>query len=155
MINGYPLEDKGIGRIIWSSKGLPERKMRAELWARRDFTQAHPAIAELVATAWLRAQHWAALDGNREAIIKDGTRNGTPDSVVRRSYDDPGLQWKERWSPLYDDAVYRHYRRVLAFAQEQKLIRQPLTAEELLEPRFVAAGLKKLGLANYWEPAKV
>ena len=155
MINGYPLEDKGIGRIIWSSKGQPERKMRAELWARRDFTQAHPDIAELVATAWLRAQHWAALDGNREAIIKDGTRNGTPDSVVRRSYDDPDLQWKERWSPLYDDAVYRHYRRVLAFAQEQKLIRQPLTAEELLEPRFVAAGLKKLGLVNYWEPAKV
>jgi sulfonate transport system substrate-binding protein len=154
VIGGYPLEDKGVGRIIWSSKGQPERKMRAELWARRDFTQTNPALTELVVTAWLRAQHWASLEANREAVIKDGTRNGTPESVVRRAYDDPSLPWKDRFTPLYDDVVYRHYRRVVSFAKEQKLIRKELTAEELLEPRFVQAGLKNLGLSNYWSPNK-
>ncbi|WP_088710466.1 ABC transporter substrate-binding protein [Noviherbaspirillum denitrificans] len=155
MINGYPLEDKGVGRIIWTSKGKPERKMRAELWARKDFTQRHPEVAELVVTAWLKAQYWASQDGNREAVIKDGTRNGTPESVVRRSYDDPSLPWKERWTPVYDDVVYGHYRRVVAFAHEQKLIRKPLVVEDLLEPRFVNAGLKNLGLGNYWSGQKV
>jgi sulfonate transport system substrate-binding protein len=155
VINGYPLEDKGVGRIIWTSKGQPERKMRAELWARKEFTQRYPELAELVAKAWLKAQYWAAQDANREAMIRDGTRNGTPESVVRRTYDDPSLPWKDRWTPLYDEVVYRHYRRVVAFAQEQKLIRKPLAAEDLLEPRFVNAALKSLALDAYWSPQKV
>jgi sulfonate transport system substrate-binding protein len=154
LINGYPLEDKGIGRIIWSSKGKPDRKMRAELWGRKDFTQHNPAITELVTTAWLRAQHWAAQESNREAIIKDGTRNGTPESVVRRTYDDPSLAWKDRWTPLYDDVVYNHYHRVVNFAKEKKLIRKDLKVEELLEPRFVNASLRNLGLNGYWAPQK-
>lgn len=154
LINGYPLEDKGIGRIIWSSKGQPERKMRAELWARKDFTQANADVTELVVTAWLRAQHWSSLDANREAVIKDATRNGTPESVVRRAYDDPALAWKDRFSPLYDDLVYRHYRRVVTFAREQKLIRKEVRAEDLLEPRFVRAALKNLGLTGYWVSGK-
>lgn len=154
-LNGYPLEDKGIGKIIWTSKGQQDRKMRAELWGRRDFTRANPELAELVATAWVKAQHWAAQEDNRNAVIRDGTRNGTPESVIRRSYDDPSLPWKDRWTPLYDDVVYRHYRRVVAFARNQKLIRQALPAEELLEPRFVNAALKNLGLAQYWSASPV
>ncbi|QAU33961.1 ABC transporter substrate-binding protein [Janthinobacterium sp. 17J80-10] len=154
MINGYPVEDKGIGRIIWSSKGRIDRKMRAELWAKKDFTQNNPALTELVVTAWLRAQHWSAQDANRDAIIKDGTRNGTPESVVRRSYDDPTLPWKDRWSPLYDDVVYSHYRRVVAFAKEQNLIRKNLNADELLEPKFVNAAIKNLGLTTFWSAHK-
>lgn len=83
-----------------------------------------------------------------EPLIR--TNNGTPESVVRRSYDDSSLPWKDRWTPLYDEVVYGHYRRVVAFAHEQKLIRKPIPVEELLEPRFVHAGLKNLGLGNYW-----
>ena len=151
VLGGDALEDRGAGRIIWSSKGKPERKMRAELWGRRDFTQANPELAQLVVTAWLRAQHWASQDANRETLIRDGTRAGVPERVVRRSYDDPTLAWKDRFSPLYDGLVYRHYREVLAFAHQQKLLRKQLPVEELLEPRFVVAGLKELGLTDYWQ----
>jgi len=154
VLGGDALEDRGAGRIIWSSKGKPERKMRAELWASRDFTQSQPGLTQLVVTAWLRAQHWASLDTNREALIRDGTRPGVPERVVRRAYDDPQLAWKDRFSPLYDALVYRHYREVLAFAQQQKLVRKALTAEELLEPRFVDAGLRELGLTAYWTREK-
>eukprot|EP01032_Pedospumella_encystans_P019855 gene19855-22568_t len=69
-LNGYPQEDKGIGKIIWTSKGQPDRKMRAELWGRRDFTRANPELAELVATAWVKAQHWAALKGTSQDEAK-------------------------------------------------------------------------------------
>ena len=150
VISAYPLEDKGIGRIIWSSKGHPDRKMRAELWARKDFTQSNPELTDLVVTAWLRAQYWASLEVNREAVIRDGMRGGVSESVVRRSYDDPSLTWKERWSPLYDDLVYQHYARVVQFARTEKLIGKDLRAEELLEPKFVTAALKKLDQTAYW-----
>lgn len=154
VMNGYLLESQGVGKVIWTSKGHPERKMRAELWAKKDFTQRYPELTELVVAAWIRAQHWSAQDANRDAVIRDYTRNGTPDSIVRRNYDDPTLQWKDYWSPLYDDVVYGHYRRVVAFAKEQQLIRKDLNAEELLEPRFVNAVLKKQGLTGYWKPHK-
>lgn len=154
MMNGYAIEDKGVGRVIWSSKGQPDRKMRAELWAKKDFTQRNPELSEIVVTAWLRAQHWAAQEANREAMIKDGTRNGTPESVVRRGYDDPTLAWKDRFTPLFDAAVYSHYRQVVVFAKGQQLIRKQLTAEEILEPRFVNASLKNLGLTGYWSESK-
>jgi len=154
LIGGYPLEDKGIGRIIWSSKGKPDRKMRAELWAKKDYIQANPEVADLVVTAWLKAQHWASLDANREAVIKDGTRSGVPESVVRRSYDDPSLVWKDRWNPSYDDLVYKHYRSVLDFARNQKLINKDLKVDDLLEPKYVTSALKKLNLNGYWSSAK-
>ena len=154
LIGAYPIEDKGIGKIIWSSKGRPDRKMRAELWAKKDYIQANPDVTDLVVTAWLKAQYWASQDANREAVIKDGTRSGVPESVVRRSYDDPSLSWKDRFNPSYDEVVYRHYRGVLDFARNQKLIAKDLQAEELLEPRYVRAALKKLELSNYWSSAR-
>jgi len=154
LIGAYPIEDKGIGRIIWSSKGKPDRKMRAELWAKKDYIQANPEVTDLVVTAWLKAQHWASLDANREAVIKDGTRSGVPESVVRRSYDDPTLAWKDRFNPAYDEVVYTHYRGVLAFARSQKLINKDLKAEELLEPKYAQAALKKLELTKHWSSAK-
>ncbi|TFW22899.1 ABC transporter substrate-binding protein [Duganella callida] len=154
VLSGDALEDRGAGRIIWSSKGRPERKMRAELWGRQDFTQANPALTQLVVTAWLRAQYWAAQDANRDAFLRDATRAGVPERVVRRAYDDPQLAWKERFSPLYDGLVYRHYREVLAFARQQQLVRRELKAEELLEPRFVDAGLRELGLSDFWRQEK-
>ena len=153
LIGADPIEDKGIGRIIWSSKGHPDRKMRAELWATKEFTKGNPELTDLVVTAWLRAQYWASLDANREAVIHDGTRSGVPDSVVRRSYDDPTLNWKERWSPLYDTVVYQHYNRVVQFAREQKLISQDLVADDLLEPKYVTAALKRLNQTSYWSAA--
>lgn len=153
-LGGEALEERGVGHIIWSSKGKPERKMRAELWGKRDFTQANPALAQLVATAWLRAEYWSAQEQNRETVIKDGTRAGVPEKAVRRSYDDPALAWKDRFSPVYDGVVRRHYSEVLRFAREQKLVRKDLAVDELLEPRFVTAGLKELGLTDYWQRQK-
>lgn len=153
--NPFLLEDRKVGRIIWSSKGDPLLKMRAELWGTRDFIQKQPELTQLVATAFIRAQHWASLPENREPLIREGTLNGTPESVVRRRYDDATLPWKDRWSPLFDDLALAQYRNSIAVAREKKLISRPLTAEELLEPRFARAALVELGLVNYWQPWNV
>lgn len=152
-LQAYILEDKKIGKIIWSSKGEPDKKMRAELWGAQTFIDKYPEITQLVATAYLRAQYWASLDENREAVILDGTRNGTPESVIRRNYDDSSLAWKDRFSPLYDPLILDHYRRAIAFAYEKKLIQRPIKAEDLLQPRFVNTALSDLKLKDYWQPA--
>lgn len=153
--NGYLLEESKAGQIIWSTKGKPLHfKFRAEIWGRNTFIAAHPDITQLVATAFTEAAHWASLDRNREAVIRISTRNGTPESVVRRTFDDPSLPWKDRWSPLVDDTVREHFRDVTASALKQKLIRSAVNPDELVAPRFVQTALKDLKLEGYWSPWK-
>ncbi|MDR2637994.1 MAG: ABC transporter substrate-binding protein [Zoogloeaceae bacterium] len=154
-IGGELLQLKGIGRIIWDTKGKPLHfKMRAELWGARAFTEKYPETTQLVATAYIKAAHWAAQEKNRDEIIRIGTRTGTPEEVVRKNYDDPTLGWKDRWTPLFDQVVYDHYREVTAFARAHKQIRRDVDANELLEPKFVRQALKTLKLEDFWTPAE-
>lgn len=146
------LQSKGLGRVIWSSKGSYDYKMRAELWGTQEFIDRQPELTQLVATAFVRAQYWSAQDQNRDAVILEATRVGAPESAVRANYDDPSQAWKDRWTPLFDDLVTQHYRRAAALAYQQKLIRKPLSAEELLDPRFARVAVEQLSLQAYWEP---
>ena len=153
---GDLLEDKGIGHIIWSTKGKPLHfKMRAELWGARDFVERNPELTQLVATAYVKASYWVAKEQNRDAVVAIGTLNGTPERVVRKSYEDPTLSWKDRWSPLVDDVVLEHYRDVVAAAREDKLISKSPNPDELVEPKFVNAAIKSLKLEGYWTPWKL
>lgn len=154
--NGYLLEESGVGKIIWSTKGKPLHfKYRAEIWGKRDFVSRYPELTQLVATAFVKASYWASLDQNREEVIRIGTRNGTPEKVVRRGYEDDSLSWKDRWNPLVDAIVSEHFRDVVTEARQQKLIARPLNPAELVDPRFVSAALKELKLEGYWSPWKL
>ena len=155
-IGAYLLEEKGIGKIIWSTKDAPlDWKMRAELWGAADFTEKYPELTQLVANAYVKAAYWAAQDANREAVIKTGTLDGTPESVVRKGYEDSNVSWKDRWTPLFDDVVYTHYRHSVEFATQKKLVGKKLDPDKLVEPKFVAAALKELKLENYWTPRQL
>jgi sulfonate transport system substrate-binding protein len=150
VLQAYSLEDKKIGKIIWSSRELPLAKMRAELWGADDFVQKYPEVTQLVATAFVRAQYWASQEQNRGSVILDGTRNGTPLSVVRRNVEDPKMPWKDRFSPLFDGLLRAQYQNDLDIAQSKGLIRRKPSLDELIDTRFAAAAIKQLGLQNYW-----
>ncbi len=154
-INSYTVADKGLAKIIWSSKGQTDKKIRAELWAAKTFIDEHPDLTQLVATAYVRAQYWESQDANREAVIKIGTQNGTPETAVRKTYDDGSLAWKDYFTPIYDGSLLDHYRRAAAFALDDHLIRTPVRAEELLQPKFVTQALKELQLEHFWTQAPV
>lgn len=117
--DAFVLEDKKVGRIIWSTQQAPaDWRMRAELWGAKSFIDRHPDLTQLVATAYIKAAHWAAQSENKEAIIKIGTRSGAPESVIRREYDD-GVPWRDRWSPLFENYVQKHYQHTAKYAIEK------------------------------------
>jgi len=73
-MSAYQLEDKGVGKIIWSTKQAPlSWKTGMGLWGAKDFIDQHPNLTQLVVTAYLKAAYWASLDENRKAIIHIGT----------------------------------------------------------------------------------
>lgn len=149
--SAYNLADKHVGKIIWTSREFPVARIRAELWGTQDFIDLHPELTQVVADAFVRAQYWASLPENQATILQQGTRSGTPESVVRHLYDDPSLPWKDHWSPRFDELLYSQYRGDIETAFATGLIRKKLRVEDLLEPRFVEKSLKNQGLDNYWQ----
>lgn len=153
-IHGYLLEEKKVGRIIWSSRGSLDYKVRSsELWGTRDFLERYPEVSQLIATAYVRAQLWVAQDQAKESAVRRAVLNGTPERVARRSYDDSAVIWRDYWSPLFDDLVTNHYRQAVTFATDTRLINRKLTGDELLQPKFVQTALKDLQAEGFWTPS--
>ena len=153
MTDAYLLEDKHVGRIIWSTKDMPlDWKTRTELWAKKSFLDAYPEVSQLVVTAYVKASYWASQEQNRDAVIHIASNNGTPESVIRRSYQNDHVPWKDRWSPLFNDLLYEHYRTTVSFALKQELIRRPVDVDAWFDKRWVTAALHELHLENYWQP---
>lgn len=153
--DAYVLADRGLGRIIWSSQKAPvDWKMRAELWGTREFVEQHPDLTQLVVNADLRAVAWISHESNRRSYLHDlAQRYGFQDAVIQRESENPGISWKDYWSPLCTPSLERHYAAVVAYALTNHLIRNPVDVKSLIIPTFVNTGLKQLGLTDYW-PAR-
>lgn len=151
-INAHLLVQKGAGKIIWSTDQAPaDWKMRAELWASAAFVEKQPELTQIIANAYLRAAHYASLDENRDAMLEILSRNGTPKDVLEKEYG-AGTEWKNRWSPLYDEPLFVHYRYAIDYSAKKKIIRNPVDFESMYDPRFVTNGLRELGLEGHWQP---
>jgi len=150
--DAYLLEDKKVGRIIWSTKSAPpDWKMRTELWASKAFIDRYPELTQLVATAYVKALWWIAQEQNRAAFVSLSTRPGSPESVTWREYDDAALAWSARWSPLFDDYALNHYRHSVDYALNNQLIRQRIAPESLFDRRFLDTALEQSGARQFWQ----
>ncbi|MBM7060560.1 ABC transporter substrate-binding protein [Pseudomonas sp. UL073] len=148
--DAFLLEDKQVGKIIWSSKQAPrDWKMRAELWGASEFVAAQPELTQLVVTAYLKAAYWTAQDANKDTYQGYLSKSGQPLSVLQREVE--GESWSNHFTPLYDQALKQHYADGIAYSQKAKLIRGEVDVNALLEPKFVEQGLKDLQLQDYWK----
>lgn len=151
--DGLLLQQKGIGRVIWSTKQAPpDWRMRAELFGRADFVDANPEITQLVVNAYLRAAAWSSQDANRARVIRESSRGSLPVEVIEQDYDD-AVPWRERFSPVFSPAVRAHYHSVADYVAERGLVRGKIDPDALLEDRFVQTGLKDLKLTSFWADA--
>jgi sulfonate transport system substrate-binding protein len=146
--DAYLLQDKGVARILWSSKGT-NWKWRAELFVHEAFEQAHPELVQAVVDQYVGAARWSAEDGHREESQRLISRSGTPLSVVQRDSDND-IDWRDRWSPLFDGYMRQHYADAIRFAYDQKLIRKAISLDSFFEPRYVKHALEARQLTGYW-----
>lgn len=152
--NAYSLQDKKVARIIWSSKGeSADWKMHAELWGTADFVQKYPEITQLVATAFVQAAYWSSKEENIPAYIEYSGRIGTSAEDSRHEIEGNRISWKDRWSPLFDNELRKHYAGVNAYAAGAHLIARPIDVNLLYAPQFVDKALDDLHLRGYWTPS--
>ncbi len=147
--SAYLLEEKGVGRILWSTASSPpDWKMLGGLWVSSEFAQHQPEVTQLVATAYVRANAWAAREDSRDAMIELASLNGTPKSAIRREYERGS--WRDRWSPLIDAPVFEHYRRAIEYAAEKHIIDHAFDFRASADDRHVRRALQDLNLEGYW-----
>jgi len=151
--DAFVLEDKKVGRIIWSSKKPPQDwKMRAELWGEAGFVARYPQLTQIVATAFVRAHHQLSADKGREVYIQNEAEAGQAESVVRRDLADDATPWKARWSPQLSAEVRKHYADLAEYAKRARLISKPVDVASLFAPQFVKQSLAQLKIDQYWAP---
>ncbi len=150
----YVLEDRGLARILWSTRDAPDSwKMMAGTFVRSDFAKAHPDIVQIVVNAYVRQAYWASREENRETVIGWGTKFGAPLSAVRKDADNTKLSWRERSSPIARPALAEHMKYVADYAARTGLIRKPVNTSTLIDSRYVDRALVDLKLRTWWKPA--
>lgn len=148
--DAFLLEDKKVGKIIWSSKQAPlDWKMRAELFGAKDFIAQNPEVTQLVVDAYLKALKWASQDEHKAEYIALLSQSGQPQSVLLREVQ--GEAWKDHFSPLINATSRQHYADGIAYSLQSKLIRKDVNVDNLLDDRFVKQGLKNLNLTEEWK----
>ena len=149
--DAFQLQDHGVGKIIWTSKGTPW-KWRAELFVRKEFADKYPEVTQIVANAYVKAAYWQSQEENRNEVIRFATLLGTPENVVLRDYEGDADSWKDRFSPLFDPLTIEHYRDAAGFTRAQNLIGKTVDVNDLIDTHFLDIALKELHLENYWVP---
>jgi sulfonate transport system substrate-binding protein len=149
--DGYLLEQKGMGKIIWSTRDKPlDWKSTAELWVSDSFANQYPDITQKVTKAYVQTWYYVSLPQHRDEILRNSTSASSPYEVVVKQYQ--GIELKDRWVPIFDPFIREHYKQAIAYALQAGLIRAGFSATDLIETRFDAQALKDLKLENYWTP---
>lgn len=150
--DAHVLNEKGVGKIIWSTKIAPVSwRMRAELWGAESFIEHNPEITQLLATATVRAMHWVSQEENQASYIREQARLGLPESIIRLDILDDNISWKNYWSPLISEGLVDHYHALNDYAVSARLIRKSVATDGLIDGRFVPAAIKFLQLEDYWQ----
>ncbi len=149
--DGLLAEQKGIAHVIWSTKQAPpDWKMRAELFARKDFVDRNPELTQLVADAFVRAAAWSSDEANKAKVIHDAARGALPEAIVAKDYAASGISWRERFSPVVRYDVRSHYRAVADYTFARGLVRKKVDTDALIDDRFVNQALRNLKLTGFW-----
>lgn len=151
----YLLEDKHVGRVLWSSKqGDPDWRLASDLWGTERFVTTEPQLTQLVATAWVKASHWLALEQNADEYYRFSSLEGTPESVLRRDDQGDPVPWQQRWAPKSDVQLLKHFTALAQYALDNQLISEKPDLSQSLDTRFTEQAIIDLGLQNFWPSLK-
>jgi len=147
----YVLEEKGLARVLWSTKDAPESwKMVAGTFARKDFIDAHPDIVQIVVNAFVRQARWSSEEKHRDTVLSWGTLGGTPLKAVIRDAENNQLPWRQRYSPLPGREIQDHFDFVADYAAQTGLTRSKVDVSHLIDRSYVDKAIRDLKLEGWW-----
>ena len=146
---GIMLEDKKIGKIIWSTRDLPMTwKFMSSIFVTEDFAKSYPETTQKVVNDFVEAYHYAGLPEHREEIVRMNVTPGGTYELSVKEYE--GLTFRDMYTPDNDPYVVAHYKEAVAYMAEHKMIRSAFSVDDWIDEHYVDAAKKSLHLENFW-----
>ncbi|QBE63792.1 ABC transporter substrate-binding protein [Pseudoduganella lutea] len=153
VFGGYDLiklRDKGVARIVYTSKGdSPVFTRQSHMLVTDEFAQKYPEQTRRFVKAVVKAARWSSDDANREEVFRMWARTGTA-KLEHWKEDYEGQPLRTRLSPLFDPFLTERYKDAVEHAYEFRLIRRKFPVDTWIDRSFLDAALKELKLENYW-----
>ncbi|MDB5802107.1 MAG: ssuA [Rhodocyclales bacterium] len=144
-----PLRDKGLARIIYSTRDIPTNNGQGHILVHDDFSAKYPETTKRVVKALLRAAQYTSDEKNRDEVFTLWASAGSvTEAQFREEYE--GVPLSHRFSPLFDLFAVARNRQSIDEAYRYKLIRKKFDVNAWIDRRFIDAALKDLQLENYW-----
>lgn len=145
------LRDQGAIRIIYRTAGDPRFLRHASFVGSETFIQKYPQITQRVVKSLVKAAKWLAdQDQNPQLAFQLWTKSGTRFADYREDWQ--GQSLKVFSSPLLDPYFLSQYKIQVQQAKKYGLIKNDVSIDSWIEPRFLQAALKELNLENFWTP---
>jgi sulfonate transport system substrate-binding protein len=148
------LRDRGVVRILHSTKGDPRYTCNSTIVVADSFAQKYPSIVKRIIRAHVLMSKWfTEHESNPSEIFQLFSKSGVPFSNHKEEW--TGDPFKERASPLLDGYLRARYANGVRDAQTYSLIRKPVEIGTWLDPSFLDQVLKEEKLENFWPPRAV
>jgi sulfonate transport system substrate-binding protein len=148
------LRDKGVARIVYSSKGDSTAFTRhAHVLVTEEFERKYPVIVGRVVKTLVKAARWTSDEEHRNEVFQLWARTGIPFTTWKEVYE--GEPMKLRHSPLFDDFLVHRYKQAVADSLRFKLIRNDIDVDKWIDTTYLSAALSALSLEGFWSPYDV
>jgi sulfonate transport system substrate-binding protein len=145
------LRDQGAIRIVYRTAGDPRFLRHASFIGAEAFIQKYPQITQRVVTSLVKAAKWISdQDANPTIAFQLWTKSGVRFADYREDWQ--GQSLKVFSSPLIDPYLISQYKTQVKQAKKFGLIKNDVSIDNWVEPRFLAQALKDLKLENFWQP---
>lgn len=145
----FPVVDRGIAKIIYSSKKEPTNlQSSGYVLVSSKFEQKYPETVQRVVNVLVKQATWESEQKNREALFKLWSKSGLSYSTFVRANE--GVDLKQHSDPVIDAASISLLKQKLKAGQDLKLIRGNIDVDTWVEPKYVNNAIKSLNLQNVW-----
>jgi sulfonate transport system substrate-binding protein len=144
------LRDKGLARIVYSTRGSPLLTAQSGFLVREEFAEKYPETTARVVKVIVKTARWMSDPRNRQEVFELWTSDRSLRSNTEEDY---GAERPlgEKVSPLMDAFYVGRYKATVEEAATLGLLRgAKFDVEQWFDRRYLNAALKELKLENYW-----
>lgn len=147
----YPTVDRGIAKIIYSTKQEPDaNKLSGYVLVNSKFEQKYPETVQRVVNVLVKQAAWESNPANKAALFKLWSKSGLPYANFVKA--NTGVDLKRHSAPILDAYNIALIKQKLKAGQDLRLIRGNINVDQWVEPKYVNNALKVNNLQNFWKP---
>ena len=144
----YTLVNKGIGKIIYSTRNKPEQQGQVFTLVREEFARQYPDIVQRVVNILVEESHWASESENKDNLFNLWSKSGYDAKSFAFDYEGEDLKLEQ--SPLINKSGFNTLDKNIELAKNLNLIKKNPNVDQWVDFSYLNNALKNLNYQNYW-----